>query len=107
MLSREAVAVAREVAQPLHLDRRSAAPGESPGGQELRDVEGVLPVGFETPASQCPRLRGIGQHQLLDDGFEQLPQPTTESYTFNSYSVGPWQGPKYSAICRRLLQAIF
>ena len=92
MLPRKAIAVAREITQPLHFDRRGVACGEPPGGQELRDVEGVLSVGLDAPASKRAGLCGIGQHQLLNQGVKHLPEPAVESYALNGYHMRPWQG---------------
>ena len=92
VLPREAVAVAREVAQPLQLDWRSITRRQPPSGQELGDVECIFAVGLEAPASQRASLRGIGQHQLIDDRLEHLPKPAIKSYTLNGYRMRPWQG---------------
>ena len=88
VLPREAVAMPGQVTQELDGERRSITQRQSSCGEQLRDVEGVFAVGLQSPAGQRARLRGIGQHRLLDHRFQQFPQPAVEADRLDGHCVG-------------------
>src|SRR5690606_25596315 len=54
---------------------------------QLGDVEGVFAIGLQPATGEGAGLGGIGQHQLLDDRFEHLPQPAVEADRFDGHGV--------------------
>ena len=90
--SRQAVALPRPVAQHLHFQGRRVGQGEPTVGQQLGDVLSVLAVGLDSPAGQRAGLRGIGQHQLLDQRLQQFPQPAVETHGLDGHRVRTRQG---------------
>ena len=94
MLPRETVTMSRQIPQQLDFGSRGVACRHTTGSQQFGDVEGIFPVSLESSASQSTGLRGVGQHQILDDRIKRFPQPTVKANRFNGDSVGPRQSAK-------------
>ena len=92
VLTREAGAVAGDVPQQLHFQRRGVAGREAAKREQLRDVERVFPIGLQSPASQRASLRSVGQDELFDNRLEHLPQPAVEAHALDGHRVRPGQG---------------
>ena len=89
----EIVAMPRPVSQFPDVRRRRVGDGQSAAEQKIADVVGILPVGLDASAGQASAGGGIGigQQKLVNDPFEQIPEPAIKPNRFDGDDRGAWQ----------------
>ncbi len=89
--SRELVAMPGLVLEDLHFQGRRVGQWQATDSQQFGDILSVFAVGLQAAPRQCAGSRGVGQHQLLDDRFQQVPEPAIEADCLDGHDVRPRQ----------------
>ncbi len=63
-------------------------------GQMLDNVGGVFTVGLDASSGQTPAGGGVGQKQLVNNRFEQIPEPAIKPHRFDGDDAGARQRGK-------------
>ena len=94
MGTREAVALSGPVAEDLDFRREARKPREVGRRPAVRQRWRRLRGRSSNGGRPRPGLRGVAEHELLDDRFEQRPQPAVETHGFDGHGMRPGKRAK-------------